>query len=232
MKVTTLIHCHKFLGIQDTIKFVQKNMSKDILLLVDGAGWKEFDKEQLPVPVLKGFNHGYYKAPYRNVILGLIHAYKNWPDSDWIAYLEYDTIVSSSDFFIDLKKANDDGVWLVGSDYRDKQNFQGIKSVNLPLIEAILKEEIKEIHYFLGAVQFFHKDFMKKLMENDFLEKLLYYTNDFQKDFFPGYSNTSPAAWDCSEHIYPTLAIHWGGRIQQLSKWDDKKLVWSGNYKR
>ena len=225
MEITAIIHTHGKPEVTwDTVDSVKQYMTDQILVLVDEAGWDQFDLSKATTSMLKGFYHGYYKAPYRNIIMGLLAAAKNWPNSDWYAYVEFDALIGSSAFKNDLVLAEKQNVWVIGNDYRDKQTVQ------FPLVELMLKTKFKEIVYLLGSVLFYHKNFIKKCMEENFFERFLHYTNDFKNGFFPDY--TGKAAWDLIEHLMPTLAKHWGGEVQQFAKWSSK-LGWiSGNYRR
>lgn len=226
MEITALVHTHGKPDITfDTVDSVKTHMTNQVLLLVDEAGWQNFDPKTSPVNMLKGFYHGHYKAPYRNIVLGLLAAAQHWPNSDWYAYIEYDCLVGSSVFKQDLAWAEKEGVWLIGNDYRDKQ------AVKFPLVENIIGEKFDEVVYLLGACLFYHKDFIRKALQENFFERFLYYTNDFRDGFFPGY--VGPAAWDLTEHLMPTLAKHWGGKVIQFAKWSAGANMWTaGNYRR
>lgn len=228
MKVACLVHTHGKPDVTwDTIDSIRAYMTEDILLLVDGVGWHHFDTQNAPVGLLKGFPHGLPKAPYRNVTLGLLALIQHYPDSDWYAYLEYDALVGSSAFKCDLEDAGSKNIWLVGNDYREREE----RKVQFPLIEVMLGEKFQEIVYLLGAVLFLNKSFAMKLIESKFLERFLYYTNDFREGYFPGYHG--PAAWDITEHLLPTLAKHWGGNVTQFAKWRAESNMWvAGNYRR
>lgn len=230
MKLTAILHTHGQREVTlDTIESIMAYVTDQILLVIDDAGYANFDVQSLPVLSLQGFYHGYHRSPYRNIALGLHNAYQRWPNSDWYFYLEYDALIGSPTFVKDLAEAEKKNIWIMGNDYR--RNQQNLRHpVKLPLIEAMLKEEFDEIYYLLGACLFYNKKFMKKLNEENFLEKLLHYTNDFQQGFFPGFEG--PAAWDLIEHLMPTLAKHWGGEIGQFAKWSDKTYEWFGNYRR
>lgn len=232
MEITAIVHSHGDPETTfDTIESIRCYMTDQVLLLIDEAGWKNFSGFEIPVPFMRGLYHGFPKAPYRNISLGLLHAYKNWPNSDWYFYTEYDALIGSNYFMKDLEEAKKRDLWICGNDYRVKQEDRGKKSVKLELIELMIKDKFKEIFYLLGAVLFYNKKFMKKLMDENFLEKLLYYTNDFQDGFFPGYEG--PAAWDLIEHLMPTMAKHWGGNIGQFAKWSDRTNSWvDGNFRR
>jgi hypothetical protein len=228
MEITALIHTHGKPEVTwDTVDSVRHHMTNQILVLVDEAGWHHFDPKAAPVNMLKGFYHGHYKASYRNVALGMLAMAQHWPDSDWYAYLEYDCLVGSSAFKQDLQIAADQGVWIIGNDYREQEQ----RKVKFPLIEKMLGKKIEEIVYLLGAVMFFNKKFIQKAMQENWFERFLYYTNDFRDGFFPGYHG--PAAWDLTEHLLPTLAKHWGGKVSQFAKWKAEANMWlGGNYRR
>ncbi len=227
MEITTIVHTHGKPDVTfDTVDSIKAYMTNQILLLVDGAGWHNFDKNS-SVSMLKGFHHGYYRAPYRNIILGLMSAAQHWPDSDWYCYLEYDCLIGSSVFKKDLAAADKSNVWLIGNDFREKEELK----VGFPLLEVMLKTKFEEIVYLLGAALFYNKKFIKKCIEENFFERFLYYTNEFKQGFFPGYQG--PAAWDLIEHMMPTLAQHWGGKVAQFAKWSQKSKTWvGGNYRR
>lgn len=227
MKIAAIVSTHGSPDVtMDTVASVNYYMTNDVVLLVDGAGWHHFyPKYSDNVCMLKGLYHNYPRSPYRNIVLGLMSAAKQWPDHDWYTYIEYDALVGSSSFKKDLELAAKSGVWLLGNDYREKQ------TVKFPLIELMLKTKFEEVVYLLGAVLFYHKNFIKKLMADNFLDRFLFYTNEFKNGFFPGY--VGPAAYDLIEHLMPTLAKHWGGKVCQLAKWSQKFGTWvGGNYRR
>jgi hypothetical protein len=96
----------------------------------------------------------------------------------------------------------------------------------MPLVEAILHESL-DIHryYLLGCCQFFHRDFVEKLVEIDFFDKFLAATNQFSHGYLPGYNG-----YDISEHLYPTLARKFGGNIGVFSTYEQPDR-WHGSYK-
>jgi hypothetical protein len=228
MEITCIVHTHGEPNLtMDTIDSVRTYMTDQVLLLVDGAGWHNFNPQIHNVNMLKGLYHGYPRAPYRNIILGLLAATQNWPNSDWYCYLEYDCLIGSSIFKKDLDLANKSNIWLLGNDFREKEE----RKVQLTWLESMLKTKFQEIVYLLGAVLFYNKKFIKKCIEENFFERFLYYTNDFTQGFFPGYHGG--AAWDLTEHMMPTLAKHWGGKVTQFAKWCQTTRTWiGGNYKR
>jgi len=217
MKITAIVNTPSQLNVTlDTVESITTYMTDRVLLVIDDVGYDKLDISKLSVDSIKGFRHGCKRSPYRNFALGLLRAYNKWPDSDWFLFTDYDALVGSSAFRDDLTKAQDDNVWMIGNDLRRNQ------SVKLELVEQILKTKFNEMLYLFGACLFYNKVFVKKLMEENFLENLLSRTNNFQYGFFPGYS-----AWDVTEHMMPTLANHWGGDVQQFANWKDN---WTGFY--
>jgi hypothetical protein len=222
MKITAILNTHGVPDITlDTVDSIRCHMTDRILVVVDGAAWDTFTGIDLPAYKLKGFNHNWYKSPYRNIFLGLLTAATHWSDSDWFCYIEYDCLVGSSLFKKDLEEAEKNGVWCVGNDYRDKQ------TVDLSLLERIVQGKFEEVVYLLGACIFYHKDFMKVALEKEFFQRFLFYTNNFQKGFFPFYD-----AWDLTEHAMPTIVKHFGGKIKQLATYNQMTGMWAGNYRR
>ena len=202
----------------DTIQSFRFCVTPDIVLVVDGFGWEEFD-ENYPAFLLKGFRHGYYKSPYRNLALGLYQSAIRFPNADWYIYAEYDCLAASSDFLIDLQNVSED-CFCLGANFRySKKKF--------PFLETIIKDKIKESRYLLGCLVFYRGSFIRRLLVEDFFERFLFYTNSFSQDYFPGYTG-----YDFSEHLYPTLATHYGGKIGGLVWWNEKTSVWEGNFSR
>jgi hypothetical protein len=226
MKITTILSTHGIPEITaDTLDSIRCYMTDEVMLLIDGFGYDKFDNVALPAYKLKGFNHGFWKSPYRNIVLGLYAASQQFKDSDWYCYMEYDCLVGSSIFKKDLEEAEKEGIWLLGNDLRFNQEKE--KGVDLRMLEKIVGGQVEEIIYFLGACLFYHKDFIKVALEKEFFQRFLYYTNDFRKDFFPFYT-----AWDLTEHALPTVVKHFGGKVKQLACYNKNVGKWTGNYRR
>ncbi len=223
MKITAILNTH---GVPnetlDTIDSIRHYMTDRIMVVVDGVAWNQYEELAIPAYKLKGFNHNWHRSPYRNIVLGLLTAGQKWiADTDWFCYLEYDVLVTSSAYKSDLKELEKNGVWLAGNDYRTNQN------VNLRYLETIAKEKFGEKVYMLGACLFYHRDFIKVLLENEILERFLYYTNGFQQGFFPYFE-----AWDLTEHALPTMVKHFGGGIHQFAVYNKELCIWAGNHTR
>lgn len=223
MKITAILNTHGVPEITlDTVDSIRHYMTERILVVVDGVAWDQYTDLNLPAYKLKGFNHNWYKSPYRNIFLGLLVAANQWLDeTDWFCYLEYDCLVGSSAFKKDLLEAEKEKIWCLGNDYRGKQ------TVDLSLLEKIVQGKFEEVVYLLGACIFYHKDFIKLCIEKEIFQRFLFYTNSFQKGFFPFYD-----AWCLAEHALPTIVKHLGGKIKQFAAYNQGTGVWGGNYRR
>jgi hypothetical protein len=221
MKIATVLNSHENSNVfHDTLDSILTWISNDVLVLVDGANWDQFSKQELPVYKIEGLRHECANSPYRNVALGLKSAWDIWQDNvDWYCYTEYDCLFGSSEIVRDLFSADKFGIWCVGNDHR-------VSDIKFPLLEVMLKTQINQSHYLLGCCVFYKNTFIKKLAEIDFFERFLYLTNTFSQGFFPNYNKH-----DISEHLYPTLAVHFGGKIGQLADWSEKEQKWTGNPK-
>jgi len=230
MRLAAILNAHENTDlVLDTLDAVRTWVTDDILVVVDGAHWKKWGKDaKLPAHKLEGFIHNYYRGPYRNVTLGLKEAVNKWPDVDWYCYLEPDTLFASDSFKEDLAGAEKRGTWCVGNDPVSDD-------YNLSLLNSILDDDIKCTKYLLGCCVFYKAEFIHKLRDIGFFEKFLYLTNDFQEGFFPEYTGTSVTSsggHDFTEHLYPTLAHHFGGKVDGLAGWSSNFNLWRGNFKK
>jgi hypothetical protein len=220
MEISVILNAHGDTPVvTDTIEAVQRWVTSNTLVVVDGAS-KDWYKEDIPAHKLSGFWHNCPKSPYRNITLGLMEAYKKWPNSDWYCYMEYDVLFTSDNFKRHLLSVDED-VWCIGNDSRHIQD-----KYDLSPIEKISNMKFNCNKYLLGCCIFYKGTFIKRLQEINFFEKFLYYTNDFSNGFFPNYKG-----YDLAEHLYPTLAHHMGGKVAHFANWNQKKEEWEGNYK-
>jgi len=219
MEITTVVNAHSSPNILlDTLDSILTYVGEKILVITDSNN-KELNATPLPVPRIEGFYHNSHRAPYRNVALGLWKAYEMAPDSDWFCYTEYDCLFANSNFKKSLLLADKNDVWVLGNNSR-KDDCQ------LPLIEAIIKEKIKVHYYVLGCCVFLCKEFMDRLNEINFFERLINTTQHFTEGFFPHYTG-----YDLSEHLYPTLAVQFGGDVASFANWDLATRTWTGNFR-
>lgn len=226
MKVATIINSHGDTDcVLDTIDSVLKFVGPEAILIVDGGNWDNWGKNLVaPIYKLEGFYHGCNRAPYRNVALGIKQAWSMWGNKvDWFCYIEYDCLFGSSEFKNYLKVADEKGIWCLGNDYR-------MGKFNFPLIEQMLRCKLGVSSYLLGCCVFYKNVFVEKLVESNFFEKFLYMTNEFSGGFFPHYEQQG--GYDLSEHLYPTLAGKFGGKIGELACWDESSMSWRGEFKK
>ncbi len=200
----------------DTLESINMYITKNNLVVVDGASIDIFNKVKLPSTKIEGFPHKSRKSPYRNMALGLMTLYELYPDEDWYLYTEPDCLITSERFKRSLAVANEHDVWMMGCGGH-------VDYVQMPLVESLLGVEFRSAYYLLGACLFFSQKYMKKLHEINFFEKFLNLTTGFTQGYMPGYEG-----YDISEHMYPTMARHFGGNVGVFSSYNDG--VWHGNY--
>lgn len=217
MKIAAVLNVHDYPElVADTIESIQHYMTKDILVVRDGA----FKGNNLgvTVPNIEGFYHKSGKSPYRNVALGL-NEVSSYYDADWYCYLEYDCLVASNSFQKSLIKAQEMNVWMLGCAGR-------VDEIRMPLIEKMFDADLsKYCYYLLGCCLFVNKKLIDKLKSINFFNRFLHLTNQFSEGFFPGYHG-----YDLSEHLYPTLTRYFGGNIGVLSTYHDGENKWHGGY--
>jgi len=224
MKIATIINAHNNTDlVLDTIDSVLTYVTNDMLLIYDKASSDWGETVQLPIPKIEGFHHGYWRAPYRNLMYGIWNLSQLHPDSDWYCYTEPDVLFASSEFKEDLE-ALDDDTWLMANDFK-----KGDPEDDYSLLELICGFDLpKRAHSVLGCCTFYRGDFIRKLdKEFDFFERFITYTNEFQQGFFPGFES-----YDFGEHCLPTLILNMGGKIKGLASWADKFRIWQGNFRK
>ncbi len=218
MNIACIVNTHgKPDCVLDTLDSITTYMTEQVIVLVDGVGWHEFDNVELPCGKVKGFPHGKPRAPFRNMALAMKTVTETYPDADWYCYTEFDCLFGSERFKENLKMADEMGVWMLGNDGH-------IDDVAMPLIQAMIEQPITQSYYMLGCCQFFNRKFIAKLLEINFFDRFLTMTNGFQDASFPYYSG-----WDISEHMYPTLCRHFGGNVGVWATFDAEGK-WHGDY--
>ena len=219
MNLSLLLNVHENSPVvNDTIESILNYATKDILMLVDGVAWSQFESASYPVKTMCGFRHGCPKSPYRNMALGLKMLVETYPESDWFCYFEYDGLFASERFKESLVAADNMNVWMLGCDGH-------IDDKEMPLVESMVGEKFKSYYYLLGCCLFFNRNFMQKLVEMQFFDRFLNLTNHFSEGYMPGYSG-----YDLSEHMYPSLCRHLGGNIGVFSSYDEHGM-WHGSYR-
>jgi hypothetical protein len=225
MKVATIIHTHKNSNVfKDTFESVNHYLSDWVLIAIDGQSFQDFENENYFK--LCGFNHGLPSAPYRNVCLSLMQAWNTWGESaDWYCYMEYDCLIGSSEIFNHLKLAKELDIWILGNDYR-------ISDQSIEIINLITNKNLN-LHYLLGCCVFYNSIFLKRLHDENFFERFLHLTNEYPREInFNSDGQKKRRVYDLSEFLYPTLAVSYGGKIQELASWDRgyEEVGWKGNF--
>lgn len=222
MKVSVVLSAHENSPVyRDTLESVRTYLSKDVAVLVDGFSWGQFASED--VEKIEGFRHGKASAPVRNMALGMMGAWERWGESsDWYCYMEYDCLVGSGEIRDHLRMADERGYWMLGNDLKTRPDL------TMPFLDGLEGSQVP-LHYLLGCCVFFSRKFMKILSEKSLFKRLLEKTNFFPSN--PALENRKGRKFqvlDASEFIYPSLAVHYGGSIEQLASW--RNGSWSGNF--
>lgn len=217
MELAVVLNVHGDPGLNiDTLDSIFKYATDNVLVVVDGAAWKNYSKCEMRAAKVKGFYHNVPKSPYRNMALGLKLLLEQWPSADWYCYSEGDVLFASNRFLKALTHAEKMGVWMLGNDGH-------VDSVRMPIIETMAKIKPKSTYYLLGCCQFFSRHFMEKLLEFDFFDRFLFLTSAFDPGYFPAYNG-----YDINEHMYPTLCRSFGGAIGVFATWSNDQ--WHGSY--
>jgi hypothetical protein len=221
MKIISVMNAHGEPDLlADTVDSIRTYLGQDILVCIDGARRDRLAGADLPAcHYIEGLLHGAPRSPYRNTALALKTAYQTWPDADWYCYIECDVLVGSS-LIVGMLERSPKDVWCVGPDLRNQNQDWG-----LGLLGSVVKSCLPTCKYMLGCCVFYRREFLAKLAEIDFFDRLLFYTNGFGDGYFPGYRG-----WDVSEHMYPTLAAHFGGHCYGLAAYDERRDDWIGDY--
>ena len=130
----------------------------------------------------------------------------------------------SDSFKEDLESAKKRNVWCMGNDFKTNR-------LKLPMLETILQDKLNGPgKYLLGCCVFHSGEFLRALSDFGFFDRFLFYTNGFAPGVFPGYNNNYN--YDFSEHLYPTLANHFGGNVEGMASWNPRLNEWDGNFKK
>lgn len=230
MKIAVILNAHEnSLVFKDTLESVIHYMTDDVLVVVDGFGWEQFEKEKIPARTLCGLNqgrshiHGSNNSPYRNMALGLMKSWEVWGKSvDWYCYLEYDCLIGSSKIKDHLAEASKNNVWLIGNDLREDDR-------QIKLINNLIKKDIK-LKYLLGCCLFFNSEFISRLSKDNFFTNLLNFSNLHGNSpfFFIKNNKIDEKVYDISEFLYPTLANSYGKNVGEFACWNHDFNCWRG----
>ena len=221
MEIATILSSHTDTALTvNTIESIRKWVGTNCFVVVDGSAWNSWGKDASIGPKLQGLIHNCPISPHRNIVLGLMNAFELWPNADWFCHTEYDVYFGNDSFKDDLKDADERGVWCIGNDYRE-ENY------NMSFLEQMLHIKIEGSKYLLGCCVFLNGKFVRKLAEIGFFSTFLRWTNPFEQGFIPFFEGFS-----FIEHLFPTLAHYYGGKVEQFAKWNERMLLWEGNFKK
>lgn len=223
MKIATLLNTHFGENlVLDTLDSIEHYCTDDIMVIIDGKNYNSLNESfKSKYDCIEGFYHGKNRNPYRNIAYGLKLISNKYPNHDWYCYTEYDTLFGSSDFKINLKEASKRGVDCLGNDFRvNKDN-------KLMFLNRLFKTDYNKSYYLLGCCLFFSNKFIRTLNKINFFDKFLTYSNDFKKGVFESFED-----YDLSEHLYPTLAKHFGGNVESFAFYDESTKSWGGNFEK
>jgi len=207
-----LINTHANLPLtEDTADSVKYWMTPNILILVDGLGWDQFENKT-NYQILKGFNHGYPCSPYRNILHGLTEIYKMYPKVRWYCYLESDCLIANDRFKKDLINSK----FIGGLEYRYDY------SLNLPLLDEIVKDSVNKHHHLLGCVLFMSHTFVETLMSEDIPNKIINATADLPVGTFPDFHGLA-----FEETLFPSLSAYYAeDSVFSLGEWSKYNVRW------
>jgi len=195
----------------DTLDSIRMWMTDDVIVHTDKVAEDQFaDFTEAPVEI--GYYHNFPRGPYRNVGLSLLRLYDRWPHHDWYCHIEWDCLVLSSDFKLDLEKKS--AAFCLGFDRREY-------GCHIPELNRIVGQPVNHGRYLIGCCIFFKRRFVQMLAEG-LLQKILQETEEYEEGRFPGYMGFS-----FEEDLYPTLAAHFGGIVESLGHWGRYAVRWT-----
>lgn len=223
MKIACVLNSHGNTDITaDTIDALRTYVTKDILMIVDGATWNSWGKNvDLPVLKLEGLYHKYHKGCYKNMVYGIQAAAELWNNEvDYLLYVEADVLFTSDKFKEDLIKFKEQAIWCIG-------NAGRVETTPIPFLDNILGFNCQAYCYLLGCCLFLDSFFIKKLQAINFFNRFLSMTNSLDKDFFPTFKG-----YDIGEFLFPTLAVHLGGKFHHFASYNAPLGHWVGDFKK
>lgn len=175
--------------------------TKKAFILVDGAYWALFENAISSFEILKGLRHGFPKSPYRNISFGLMELYKRYPTGvDFYVYIEQDVLFIGDQFKEDLKSFPS----MSGFDMRPSDYSHKPATLNLDVLDEIVGERVENDIYLLGCTLFFHKRIIKKLIDEEILDKIIKVSDQWEAGFFPNFKS-----YAVEESLFSSLAEHY-----------------------
>ena len=216
MKIASVLNVHTNPElVKDTIDAQRAWLTDRTLLVVDGASWDKFKSfEHRDVVVVRGVNHAARKSPYKNMGIGLLDAYRRWPDSDWFCYSEYDTLFVSDKIKEDLDKASKTTASFLGFNPRHKLGSQ-----DHWLVQNLLSRRYGQPMCWksIGCLMFYSGFCIQHFVESDFISRMLDKTSAYQGEHFPHFTD-----YAVEEILFPSAASLFGD-IKSITSFESPK---------
>jgi len=204
MQIASILNVHNNPElVRDTIDAQRVWVTDRILLIVDAKGWEMFQDFTHPDTVIKrGVHHGAPRSPYKNVGIGLLEAYRLWPDSDWFCYSEFDTLFISDSFKEDLERASKSTAIFLGHYPKLKHGGE-----DHWLVRELMEKEYGEPACWksIGCLMFYSKFCMQQFVETNFITRMLDRTSSYQGSHLPDFYD-----YAVEEIIFPSAASLFG----------------------
>ena len=208
MEIATILNVHNNPELtRDTIDSVRAWCTRKIVLVIDKAGWENYEGFTHPdTVVVCGVYHGVSRSPYKNIAIGLMKAYELWPRVSWYNYIEYDFLYLNDHFKNSLKAGRNYS--LIGINYETHHHVNN---------HWMTKDAFRGTGYsgpelvcrkMLGALMYFSNKCMKGLADIDYFNYILEHTKTFKGDAFPHFTD-----YAVEEILYTTAATAFGELI-------------------
>jgi hypothetical protein len=222
VKIATILLSHANTELtRSTVESIKRWVGPDFFIVIDGVTWNSWGKDaKLGAAKLHGVYHDHPVSPHRNIVLGLQSAFELWPNADWFCCTEYNVFFGNDSFKEDLQDADERGIWCIGNDYREEH-------YNMSFLEGMFHIKFKGSRHLLGCCFFLNGKFVKKLADINFFATFIKWTNPLEKGFIPYFQGYSFV-----EYLFPTMASYFGGKVEQFARWNQRKLMWEGKFRR
>lgn len=201
------------------IDLIKKNVTKNIVLLVEKSGYKNWPIEEFnDVIVVEGFKHNFPRNPYKNVLLNLKTTYEKFPNSDWYVFTEFDNFIINDNFKNDFQYINEK-YSLITSDFREVYCEENLFSNSINM-------KFNKFYCMLGCCYFIKRNLMEILYHKVF-ENFLKFTSLMPEGFYPNFHQ-----YDVAEVLIPTVCIHEKLDVFNICRFKEEENKWGGMSKK
>ncbi len=209
-KLAVQVHTHgNALVTADTLNRVKKHLTDNTIIICDRVGYKEINSIKNETKVY-GVYHNHPTGPYRNQIIGLDHLYRKYPNCLWYGNIEWDTAVNNDQILKDLGGAEEIGAWTAGFDMREYD-------ADWRVLSSKIKRTVDKTRYYIGCCLFFHRDFIKICLEENFFVEILRAAKVYGP-YWPDYHE-----WSVDEAILPSIARSYGKPGFEFGSWKEDR---------